>query len=83
MKTRTLTTLALWLTIAVAGVWAQAEGVDSIADEVELLDGMVVKPQKAPRWAPTITWGGNADSNDPNRDTEVTTEGATGETRGE
>ena len=31
----------------------------------------------------TISWGGNADSNDPNRDTEVTTEGATGETRGE
>ena len=31
----------------------------------------------------TITWGGNADDDDPNRDTEVTTEGATGETRGE
>ena len=30
----------------------------------------------------SITWGGNADSDDPNRDTEVTTEGATGTTRG-
>ena len=30
----------------------------------------------------TITWGGNADSDDPNRDTEVTTGGATGTTRG-
>ena len=31
----------------------------------------------------TITWGGNADDNDPNRDTEVNTGGATGTTRGE
>ena len=30
----------------------------------------------------TITWGDNADTDDPNRDTEVTTEGATGTTRG-
>ena len=30
----------------------------------------------------TISWGGNTDSDDPNRDTEVTTEGATGTTRG-
>ena len=30
----------------------------------------------------TITWGGNADDNDPNRDTEVTNDGATGTTRG-
>ena len=30
----------------------------------------------------TITWGGNADNGDPNRDTEVTSEGATGTTRG-
>ena len=29
-----------------------------------------------------ITWGGNADDNDPNRDTEVSSEGATGTTRG-
>ena len=29
-----------------------------------------------------ITWGGNADDNDPNRDTEVSAEGATGTTRG-
>ena len=29
----------------------------------------------------TISWGGNTDSDDPNRDTEVTTEGATGTTR--
>lgn len=29
----------------------------------------------------TINWGGNADSDDPNRDTEVTDEGATGPTR--
>ena len=28
-----------------------------------------------------ITWGGNADSDDPNRDTEVTSDGATGTTR--
>jgi len=31
----------------------------------------------------TINWGGNADSEDPNRDTEVTTDGATGTTRGD
>ena len=30
----------------------------------------------------TITWGDNADTDDPNRDTEVTTGGATGTTRG-
>ena len=30
----------------------------------------------------TITWGGNAGDDDPNRDTEVTSEGATGTTRG-
>ena len=30
----------------------------------------------------TITWGGNADDDDPNRDTEVTNDGATGTTRG-
>ena len=29
----------------------------------------------------TIIWGGNADNDDPNRDTEVTSEGATGTTR--
>jgi len=29
----------------------------------------------------TITWGGNADDDDPNRDTEVSSEGATGTTR--
>jgi hypothetical protein len=29
----------------------------------------------------TITWGGNADSDDPNRDTEVSNDGATGTTR--
>ena len=29
-----------------------------------------------------IEWGGNADNDDPNRDTEVTSEGATGTTRG-
>ena len=29
----------------------------------------------------TITWGGNADDDDPNRDTEVTSDGATGTTR--
>lgn len=28
-----------------------------------------------------ITWGGNADNDDPNRDTSISTEGATGETR--
>ena len=31
----------------------------------------------------TIVWGGNADNDDPNRDTEVNTGGATGTTRGE
>ncbi len=31
--------------------------------------------------ATTITWGGNADNDDPNRNTEVTTDGATGTTR--
>ena len=30
----------------------------------------------------TINWGGNADSDDPNRDTEMTSDGATGTTRG-
>lgn len=30
----------------------------------------------------SITWGGNADNDDPNRDTDVTTDGATGTTRG-
>ena len=30
----------------------------------------------------TITWGGNADNEDPNRDTDVTSDGATGTTRG-
>jgi len=30
----------------------------------------------------TINWGGNTDGDDPNRDTEVTTDGATGTTRG-
>ena len=29
----------------------------------------------------TINWGGNSENDDPNRDTEVTTEGATGTTR--
>jgi hypothetical protein len=29
----------------------------------------------------TITWGGNADDDDPNRDTEVSNDGATGTTR--
>ena len=29
----------------------------------------------------TIVWGGNADNDDPNRDTEVTNDGATGTTR--
>ena len=29
----------------------------------------------------TITWGGNADGDDPNRDTGVSSDGATGETR--
>jgi hypothetical protein len=29
----------------------------------------------------SISWGGNAEDNDPNRDTEVATEGATGTTR--
>ena len=31
----------------------------------------------------TIPWGGNAGDNDPNRDTEVSTEGASGTTRGD
>ncbi|MCR4920615.1 MAG: hypothetical protein K5945_02765 [Bacteroidaceae bacterium] len=30
----------------------------------------------------TISWGGNTDIDDPNRDTEITNEGATGKTRG-
>jgi hypothetical protein len=60
MKQRIMTTLALWLTIAVTGVWAgnmqdyqNAESTDNISDEVTLLDGTVVKSQKAPRRAPT------------------------------
>ena len=31
----------------------------------------------------TITWGNNADNVDPNRDTEISTDGATGTTRGD
>ncbi len=31
----------------------------------------------------TITWGDNADNVDPNRDTEISTDGATGTTRGD
>ena len=53
MKTRFLTTLALWLTVAVAGVWAQAEVTDSVADEIELRDGSLVKPQRVPKRAPS------------------------------
>ena len=34
MKKGILTTLALWLTIAGTGTWAQAEVADSIADEM-------------------------------------------------
>ena len=49
MIRKVLTLLALWLTIAATGL---AHPVDSILDEVELRDGTVVKPQKAPRRAP-------------------------------
>ena len=49
MIRKVLTLLALWLAIAATGL---AHPVDSISDEVELRDGTVVKPQKAPRRVP-------------------------------
>ena len=52
MKKSILTILALWLTVAVSGAWAQAETADNITDEVELRDGTVVKARRAPQRAP-------------------------------
>ena len=59
MRTKILTILALWLTMAVTGAWADEvqirqniEGVYEIADEVELRDGTVVTPRRAPQRAP-------------------------------
>ena len=53
MKKGILTTLALWLTIAVTSTWAQTEVTDSIADEVKLTDGAMVKARRVPKRAPS------------------------------
>jgi len=53
MKKGILTTLALWLTIAVTSTWAQTEVTDSIADEVKLADGTMVKARRVPKRAPS------------------------------
>ncbi len=60
MKKIFLTTLALWLTIAVTGAWAgesqaslSTADVDSIADEVQLLDSTAVNTQRLPKRAPS------------------------------
>ena len=53
MKKGILTTLALWLTIAVTSTWAQTEVTDSIADEVKLTDGTMVKARRVPKRAPS------------------------------
>ena len=50
---RILTILALWLTIAATGAWAQNEAPDSVTNEVLLQDGTVVKPQRVPKRAPS------------------------------
>ena len=53
MRKKILTVLALWLATSVTGVWAQPEGPDSVADEIQLRDGTVVKAKKVPRQAPS------------------------------
>ena len=53
MKKGILTTLALWLTIAVTSTWAQTEVTDSIADEVKLTDGTMVKARRVSKRAPS------------------------------
>lgn len=54
MKTRILTTLALWLTIAATGAWADVRtDLPSDNNEVMLRDGKAVKPQSVPKLAPT------------------------------
>jgi hypothetical protein len=45
--------LALWLTIAATGAWAQTEASDSVADEVQLRDGSLVRAKRVPKRAPS------------------------------
>ena len=68
MRTRLLTTLALWLTIAATGAWADEVQTrqndndsievpsgaveEAVADEVELRDGTTVTARKLPKRAP-------------------------------
>ena len=60
MRIKIQMTLALWLTIAATGAWADelnvrqsTESADSIATEVELRDGSVIKARRLPKRAPT------------------------------
>ena len=60
MRIKIQMTLALWLTIAATGAWADelnvrqsTESADSIATEVELRDGSVIKAKRLPKRAPT------------------------------
>ena len=69
MKTRILTTLALWLTIAVTGAWADEVQIlqndndsievpsgtveEAVADEVQLRDGTTVTARRVPKRAPS------------------------------
>ena len=45
--------LVLWLTIAATGAWAQTEASDSVADEVQLRDGSLVRAKRVPKRAPS------------------------------
>ena len=69
MKTRILTTLAQWLTIAVTGAWADEVQIlqndndsievpsgtveEAVADEVQLRDGTTVTARRVPKRAPS------------------------------
>ena len=50
---RILTILALWLTIAATGAWAQNEAPDSVTNEVLLQDGSLVRAKRVPKRAPS------------------------------
>ena len=53
MRKKFLSILAVWLTIAATGAWAQTEASDSVADEVKLADGTMVKARRVPKRAPS------------------------------
>ena len=63
---RILTIVALW--VVRYRLYLAHESLSRIASDGSISDT-------------TINWGGNSENDDPNRDTEVTTEGATGTTR--